>query len=122
MIRNARLGSSAVVDARNGSVTASFTEVDPTLPMSYSTLNGSIDVTLPSDVAADLRIRHTYGGVESDFPLRDSDGELASADLTGLERGETRVLAATLNGGGPRYDFDTANGTVYLRDGDAKVD
>ena len=117
-----RLGSSAVVDARNGSVTASFNEVDPALPMSFSTLNGSIDVTLPFDVAADLRIRHTYGGVESDYPLRTASGEPASADVSELDRGQTLVLAATINGGGPRYDFYTANGTVYLRSGEASQD
>jgi hypothetical protein len=111
------LGSNAVVDARNGSITATFDAVDPELPMAFSTLNGSVDVTLPEGAAADLRIRHTYGGVESDFPLRTSDGRQVTADLAGLDKGETRVLSASLNGGGPRFDFFTANGTVYLRRG-----
>jgi hypothetical protein len=113
----AGLGTSAVVDARNGSITADFVAIDPTLPMAFSTLNGSIDVTLPDNTAADLRIRHTYGGVESDFPLRDSSGGRVEANVEDLSRGATRVLQAQLNGGGPRYDFYTANGTVYLRRG-----
>lgn len=109
------LGSSAVVDAQNGSITVTFDTLDPELPMAFSTINGSIDVTLPDHAAADLRIRHTYGGVESDFPLRSVDDRQVSADLTALDKGETRVLSASINGGGPRYDFSTANGTVYIR-------
>jgi hypothetical protein len=111
------LGSNAVVDARNGSITAQFSSVDPALPMSFSTLNGSVDVTLPDDAAADLRIRHTYGGVQSDFPLRDPSGQVVAANVEDLSRDATRVLRAELNGGGPRYSFYTANGTVYLRRG-----
>lgn len=111
----AGLGAAAVVDARNGSITASFDQVDPELPMSFSTLNGSIDVTLPGETAASLRIRHTYGGVESDFPLTAATGASVTADLDNLPKGETRVLAGEINGGGPRYAFYTANGTVYLR-------
>ena len=111
------LGANAVVDARNGSIVASFDTVDPELPMSFSTLNGSIDVTVPDDVAADLRIRHNYGGVESDFLLFDRAGKSVAADLDTLDPGATRVLQAEINGGGPRYDFFTANGTVYLRKG-----
>jgi len=111
------LGAGAVVDARNGSIVASFDSVDPGLPMSFSTLNGSIDVTVPDDIAANLRVRHTYGGVESDFLLLDRDGRSVTADLEQLDRGATRVLQAEINGGGPRYDFFTANGTVYLRKG-----
>lgn len=109
------LGSAAVVDARNGSITAEFDRVDPELPMAFSTLNGSVDVTLPERAAASLRVRHTYGGVESDFPLTARDGSPARVRTDDLAKGETRVLSAAINGGGPRYDFYTANGTIYLR-------
>lgn len=109
------LGGAAVVDARNGSITASFARIDPDLPMSFSTLNGSIDVSLPAEAAADLRVRHTYGGVESDFDISSVDGAPLAARTDDLTRGETRVLKGVINGGGPRYDFYTANGTVYLR-------
>ncbi len=113
-----QLRGAASVHARNGSIDASFDHVDGETAMAFSTLNGSVDVSLPAGTAADLSIRYNRGGVESDFVLEDASGTgLASADVSGLDPRETRVLRGRINGGGPRYYFETANGTVYLRRG-----
>jgi hypothetical protein len=108
------LAGAAVVHARNGSIRASFDEVPAELPMSFSTLNGSVDVTFPEPPPAEVKIRYNRGGVESDFPIVSVAGDL-SANTTGLDGRATRLLEGRIGVGGPRYYFHTANGTVYLR-------
>jgi hypothetical protein len=86
--------------------------------MSFSTLNGSVDVTFPVEPRADVRIRYNRGGVESDFPIEPTVGD-AEAITTGLDGRATRLMEGRIGGGGPRYYFHTANGTVYLRRGES---
>ena len=42
----------------NGEVTAVLDSVDPSKPLSFSTMNGDIDVTLPSDLKAKVHRAH----------------------------------------------------------------
>jgi hypothetical protein len=110
----AGLGGAAVVHSRNGSIRADFAAIPDGLPMSFSSLNGSVDVTFPEEPAAEVRIRYNRGGVESDFPIAADLGE-ARAETAGLDGRATRLLSGRLGAGGPTYYFHTANGTVYLR-------
>ena len=104
----------AVVHARNGSITAAFASLSKDLPLSFSTLNGSVDVTFPEAPSADVRIRYNRGGVESDFPIVDAGGSV-EADTKRLDGRKTQLMTGRIGDGGPRYYFHTANGTVYLR-------
>jgi hypothetical protein len=108
------LAGAAVVHARNGSIRAEFDSVTKDLPMSFSTLNGSVDVTFPEPPAADVTFRYSRGGVESDFPIESIASDVV-ADTSGLDGRATRLLKGRIAGGGPRYYFHTANGTIYLR-------
>lgn len=108
------LAGAAVVHARNGSILARFDAIPEDMPMSFSTLNGSVDVTFPAAPEADVRIRYNRGGVESEFPIDAVSGD-GVADTVGLDGRATRLLQGRIGGGGPRYYFHTANGTVYLR-------
>src|SRR5207248_8137034 len=44
------IGGSVVAHSLNGEVVATLDRVDPSKPMSFSTMNGNIDVTLPQTV------------------------------------------------------------------------
>jgi hypothetical protein len=81
----------------NGSVTASLDKPLPDKPMSFSTLNGKIDVTLPADTKARLRLKATKGAIYSDFDVK-------------IEPDGTR----SINGGGPEYLFEATNGTILV--------
>ena len=54
----------------NGSLTVGLDRVTPDKPMSFSSLNGKVDVTLPADAKARLRLKTTNGAVYSDFDVK----------------------------------------------------
>jgi Putative adhesin len=90
---------SGAISARtlNGSVTVSLDHPPPDKPMFFSTLNGKIDVTLPADTKARLRMKATNGAIYSDFDVK-------------VEADGTR----SINGGGPEYSFQTTSGTILI--------
>lgn len=115
------VAGSAVAHALNGGVTASFSRVDPKKAMSFSSLNGKIDVTFPADLKANVRMRTENGDVFSDFEVtmrpeteqpivEDSRGKGGRYKLR-LEKG----MIGTINGGGPEIQFKNFNGAIYIR-------
>lgn len=108
-----------VAHSLNGRLTASFTRVAAGKPMSFSTLNGRIDVTLPAAAQADLRISNRRGETYSDFELAVTTAVTRSE--SGMENGPKyklnmeHVVSAKLNGGGPEISLRSLNGKIYIR-------
>lgn len=61
------IGASAVVNTMNGEVTAIFKQA-PTKPVSITSMNGEVDVRLPADTKANLRLRSHNGSIRTNFP------------------------------------------------------
>lgn len=105
----------------NGSVRATITRVTAERQMSFTSLNGAVDVTLPPTTKANLRLRSDNGDVYSDF-----DVQLApSAPVVQETRGtggryrirRNRSIVGAINGGGPEFELRTFNSNVYVRRG-----
>jgi DUF4097 and DUF4098 domain-containing protein YvlB len=94
---------SVVAYSHNGRVIVSFRDITAGKPMSFTSMNGSVDITLPPAAKADLKMRTDNGGIWTDFELQKSS---SSAD---------RTTTATINGGGAAFDLRTHNGNIYLR-------
>ncbi len=60
------IGSSAVVNTMNGEISATFKRA-PTKPVSLSSMNGEIELRLPSDTKANLRMRTHNGSIRTNF-------------------------------------------------------
>lgn len=60
------IASSAVVNTLNGEISARFKSA-PVKPVSLSSLNGEIDVHLPADTKANLRMRTHNGSIRTNF-------------------------------------------------------
>jgi hypothetical protein len=60
------IGSSAVVNTMNGEISATFKHA-PVKPVSLSSMNGEIDLRLPSDTKANLRMRTHNGSIRTNF-------------------------------------------------------
>ena len=105
----------------NGSVRASMTRVTPQKAMSFTSLNGTVDVTLPPSTKANLRMRSDRGDVYSDFDVQLSP----SAPVVEENRGTSgryrisrnRTVVGAINGGGPDVELRTFNSNVYVRKG-----
>lgn len=117
------VGGSVVAHSLNGEVRATLNRVDPSKPMSFSTMNGNIDVTLPQTVRANVRMKTDNGEIYSDFDVKLDSG----AHMVQDERGDShdgryhvrfdRALRGTINGGGPEYQFTSFNGQIFIRKG-----
>jgi len=112
---------SVLAHSNNGKIVVSLNKVVPDKAMSFSTLNGEIDVTLPPDVKANVRMRTGNGDIYTDFDMKmDSTGN-ASVVEDGRNRGGRyrvrldRSMTGTINGGGPEMQFSTLNGRILIR-------
>jgi hypothetical protein len=104
----------------NGSLTVSLDKVTPDKPMSFSSLNGRVDVTLPTDTKARLRLKTTNGAVYSDFDVKTEPDNSKPVIEEGRGQGfryrirTDRSVYGSINGGGPEYSFQTMNGTILI--------
>ncbi len=104
----------------NGEVSAVLDAVDPSKPLSFSTMNGDIDVTLPANPKANVRMKTDHGEIYSDFEVKFEAGARVEEADSQRQNGHYRLrfdrtLRGTINGGGPEYQFTTFNGQIYLR-------
>ncbi len=99
----------AVINTTGGEVEARFIKVSQKSPISISSTGGDVDVTLPGDTPANVRLNTTGGEIYSDLKL-----ETEKKD--GMERfGGREGVNGKLNGGGVQIDLRSVGGTIYLR-------
>src|ERR1017187_6400377 len=104
----------------NGAITVGLDKVASDKAMSFSSLNGRIDVTLPGDTKARLRLKTTNGAVYSDFDVKmEADNSKPVIEDGRGQGGKYRIrmdrgVTGSINGGGPEYSFQTMNGTILI--------
>jgi DUF4097 and DUF4098 domain-containing protein YvlB len=115
------ISGSAVAHALNGHLHATFVRVDPQKAMAFSSLNGDIDVTFPTDFKANVSIRSDRGDVFSDFDvqLKAAAAQPVVEDSRG-KGGKYRVkidktVHGAINGGGPEIQSRNFQGAIYIR-------
>ncbi len=113
------VSGAVVVHSLNGQVKVSFQRVTPDKPMSFSTLNGDIDVTLPADTKATVKLETLNGTLQSDFEIQPKGGNQqphpgAVANNQPVWMTE-KVRVGTINGGGPEFQMKAFNGNIHLR-------
>jgi len=114
------VGGSVVAHSMNGKVIVSFRDIAAGKPMSFSSMNGSVDVTLPVTAKVDLKMRTDNGGIWTDF-----DRELQTKGATAVTNQDPngrgyrieidKTTSGSLNGGGAEMELRTRNGNIYLR-------
>ena len=119
-IRLAQVGGTVLAHTLNGDVEAAFTRVNPTKPMSFSTMNGDIDVTLPAGIKNDVKMDSKHGDIYSDFNIVLVKNPVRKKESKRGERGKyrieiTRGVFGKINGGGPEINFKTFHGDIYIR-------
>jgi hypothetical protein len=112
------VAGAVVAHTVNGEVKVSLGRVDPKAAMAFSTLNGDVDVTVPADTRASLRMRSDNGEIYSDFDVQlgPPEAKVSQGRSGGRYRLEVeREVRGTVNGGGPEIQLRTFNGDIYLR-------
>ena len=114
-----------------GNIEITFKEYKKNKPMSFSTIEGDVDVTLPSALKADLKIKNLDGDVFTDFDIKVmavSTEEQNSVNVKSSTRVDTFVwnnigamlgnnIYGKINGGGAEIRITTLDGNIYVRKG-----
>jgi DUF4097 and DUF4098 domain-containing protein YvlB len=104
----------------NGTITASLDHITTNKPMSFTSLNGKVDVSLPGDTKARLRLKTDNGSIYSDFDVKlEPDASKPVVEDSRSQGGKykisiDRAITGTINGGGPEYTFQTMNGNILI--------
>ncbi len=115
------VSGSVVAHALNGRVLVSLDRVTPNKAMSFSSLNGNVDISLPADVKANVKMKTDNGEIYSDFDVKlDTSARQPIVEGNRSGGGMHRVrfdkgVSGTINGGGPEMQFTTFNGNIFIR-------
>jgi DUF4097 and DUF4098 domain-containing protein YvlB len=116
------ISGSVVADALNKDITVTFAGVDPDKAMSFSSLNGDIDVTFPASLKAKVKIKATQGDVYSDFEVTETENpeeRVIHKNSRGkggrYEVNIDRSFWGLINGGGQVIQFSNFNGDIFIR-------
>lgn len=138
-IRLTDVGGAVIAHATNGRVVATLRQLAAGKPMSFTSFNGNVDVTLPASARANLKLRSDRGDVYTDFDVKTlppppSASGARSSDTRGRRRDPDddekdkekdkrpayrieadRSIYGSINGGGADIELRTFNGGIYLR-------
>ena len=92
-----------------GNITAVFSTVNQSNPISMRTATGDVDVSLSSNTKANLELKTTMGTVYTDFDFKVKK----SKGLSPV--GNPRKISTTINNGGVEISLRSTTGNVYLR-------
>ena len=106
----------------NGNVRATMTRVTAQREMAFTSLNGTVDVTLPPSTKANLRLRSDNGDIYSDFEMQLAPAAVPTIQDSRSSNGRYRInrnksIVGAINGGGPEFELRTFNSNVYVRKG-----
>ena len=115
------ISGSAVAHALNGNIVANFLKINPQKSMSFSSLNGKIDVTLPATIKATMYLKSDMGEIYTDFDIT-MERTSSKIEDSKEKRGKYKVtiekgMRGTINGGGQEFQFNNFNGDIYVRKG-----
>ena len=97
------LSGRADLSTINGHLVARFDDLFGS-SVELKSVNGSVELTIPSDSKAEIEASTVSGGIENDFGLRVNHHRYVGHDL----RGE-------LGSGGPRIRLENVNGRIEIR-------
>ena len=113
------VAGSVVAHATNGRLVASLRDATPNKPMSFTSMNANVEITLLSTTKANLKMRIDNGVIYSDFDIQLCSVTAIVEDQRsrgGNIRIQTdRTINGTINGGGSDFDLRTLNGNIYIR-------
>ncbi len=111
------ISGSVVANSVNGDMEISFYKVTAGVPMSFTGVNGDIDIAFPENVKMYAKMKTEWGDVLTDFDMeldRSSSSEVSKGD------GKYKVVVnkwvyGKVNGGTTEFLFKTLHGDISIR-------
>ncbi len=109
-----------VADSSDGEIKIIFGKITPGKPMSLSAMDGDIDITLPLNAKASLKIKTDEGQIYTDFDVQLTPSQQKQEEDERREGGSYRVTyekvtLGLINGGGTEIQLTTYEGNIYIR-------
>lgn len=99
-VKAMNLRGTAILSTVNGTTEADFDAVQSNSKISLSTVNGSVNLLVPSDVNATVKADTVNGNISNDFGLPVRKGQYVGRDLHGrIGNGEAQIKLDSVNGG-----------------------
>jgi len=117
------VAGAVVAHALNKDLLVTFKEIDPKKSMSFSSLNGDLDITFPKNLKATLKLKSDNGDIYSDFDMSNQEANRKIVEEnTRKKNGKYRIrledaITVKINGGGSEMQFKTFNGDIFIRKG-----
>jgi hypothetical protein len=112
------ISGSVLANTVNGKISVVFNTVEPDTPMSFTNMNGNVDITIPANVKATSKMKSNMGDIYTDFDMEIEKRRVEKDDSE--ESGTYQIsiedwIYGKINGGGPEFTFKSFNGNIYLR-------
>ncbi|HVU25254.1 MAG TPA: DUF4097 family beta strand repeat-containing protein [Opitutus sp.] len=97
-IRATGLGAEARLNTVNGGIRAAFASIGSDQQLSFETVNGGIDISLPPDAGASIDASVVNGRIRCDFPVT-IEGRIGRHLHGTIGDGRATIRASSVNGG-----------------------
>lgn len=113
------ISGSVIANTVNGDMKVTFEKITPDVPMSFTTLNGDVDVSLPSNAKFTARMKTDQGDIYTDFDM-DLTSSPSPKVVISNKKGTYKVSVGDwrygkVNGGGSELTFKSFNGDISIR-------
>jgi hypothetical protein len=110
-----------IASSVNGLMKVKFKEVTADAPMAFSTINNHIDVTLPANTKATLKMKTDRGDIYTNFDMDIGEKEEKTNKEHKYGYASTTKWAkwttGKINGGGAELVFKSLHGDIHIRKG-----
>jgi hypothetical protein len=95
------LAGSGRFESINGSVSAAYSRLTGIGALSFRTVNGRCDLTVPKGAVYHISSKSVNGGVRADTPVK-------------MEKSASGLFSGSSGSGGPEIDFNSVNGELAI--------
>lgn len=109
-----KISGTIIANCYNGGIKIDYDKVTPNTPLSYTCYNGDLDISFPSSMKADVRMRTDMGEIFTGFEMN-----LIQGSANGKKKGSKVYvdgwITGKINGGGPEVVLKNYTGNIYIR-------
>lgn len=117
-IKMEKVGGTVLAGTINGALTIDMTMVTADVPMSFTNMNGDVNLTFPSNLKATFKMKSDMGEIFTDYEMQieKTKPKVDKKSSKGVYKVEIQDwIVGDVNGGGPTFTVKNFNGDVYIK-------
>lgn len=112
------ISGTVLANSVNGDMEIDFNRVPQNSPMSFTGVNGDIEVSFPANAKFTAKMKTEWGDVYTNFDMdinRDGGRTQSNSEDGTFKVAVNRWIIGQVNGGGPEFLFKTLHGDISIR-------